>query len=129
MLRRKRLISVVTSWRSSALNSGKICLSQSNLPTSRRSSQRSARSSQLAVFRKREQLSVGGPLPQEERQTRGQLQIAQRMEFCVFLILRPGDAAIEKIRAHQNRSHHLLDPGVEPAGSLTAGVVESHQPA
>jgi hypothetical protein len=43
-----------------------------------------AGTSQFALVRKLEQLIVGGPPPQEERQTRGQLQIAQRMEFCVF---------------------------------------------
>src|SRR5258707_1251404 len=85
-----------------------------------------AGTSQFARVRELEQLIVGGPLPQEERQTRGQLQIAQRIEFRVFL--RPGDSAIEKIRAHQNRSHHLFDPGVESAGSFMAGVVEGHQP-
>src|SRR6267378_1849412 len=50
------------------------------------------------------------------------------MEFCVFPILRRGDSAIEKIRAHQNRGYHLFDPGVESARSFMAGVVEGHQP-
>src|SRR5262249_18750727 len=72
---------------------------------------------QFALVRKLEQLIVGGALPQEERQTRGQLQIAQRIEFRLFL--RPGDSAVEKIRAHQNRSYHLFDPGVESACSFT----------
>ena len=45
-----------------------------------------AGTSQLALVRKLEQFIVGGPLPQEERQTRGQLQIVQRIEFRVFLV-------------------------------------------
>ena len=85
-----------------------------------------AGTSQLALVRKLEQLVVGGPPPQEERQTLGQLTITQRMESRVFTVLRLGDSAIEKIRAHQNRSHHMFDPGVESAEFFMAGVVEGH---
>src|SRR5947209_20525842 len=49
------------------------------------------------------------------------------MESRVFTVLRLGDSAIEKLRARQNRSHHLFDPGVESA-EFMAGVVEGHQP-
>jgi len=81
--------------------------------------------SQLALFARLSSSSSG---PASTRRKTDARPVPDRSADRISFLPRQGNSAIEKIRAYQNRSDQVLDPGVESASPFMAGVVKGHQP-